>query len=320
MTKQSDRATQQLGDAKTLDDNGRRYPAAARYWFGVLRKEASLTARVMADNLSASCIPAVLFSMAACAYRDVSGFTLLLRLCETVALFCCYCYVFDASNQATSTEEDRLNKPWRPIPAGLTTPRGLLRRFWLAMAVYTLVGWATGTLVWVLAWQAVVIGECLISRPRDYLWVKPIGMLSGTVLQLAAAWQLVTPIDATGWRWIIVLAIAFNLPLRFEDIRDVEGDKKLGRITLPMLIGEWPIRIWFALTVAAVPFALHVLLYTHSSAGRWQIWICDAVMASICWAAAIRSLTIQGYRADRITYLLYTFAYCASTASGAVIL
>ncbi|RSM98240.1 hypothetical protein DMB42_45410 [Nonomuraea sp. WAC 01424] len=222
--------------------------------------EIKLTGRLMADNAVASWLPGVTFTAAACAHHDIGGWPLARHLVISGLLFGLFAYIFDTSNQAKGAVEDAVNKPYRPVPAALTTPSGLLRRFWIAMAAYGLLGWATGTLMWVALWQAIVIGLHLLVRPGHYLLVKPVPLLAGTVAQLAAAWQLAGPVDATGWRWILVLAIAFNVPLRFEDVRDVDGDRRLGRITLPMVIGHWPVRLWFAASMIAFPVVVYLLL------------------------------------------------------------
>ncbi|GGV55498.1 UbiA family prenyltransferase [Streptomyces spectabilis] len=286
----------------------------------VLRHELSLTSRLLADNALASFLPGLLFTAAACAHHNITGHARVPPLATSIVLFALYQYVFDTPNQATGAEEDRGNKPHRPIPSGMVTSRGLLRRFWCAMPLYTLLSWLTGTLAWVLLWQAIVISLNLIARPRHYLWVKPITMLAGTGAQLAAAWQLVAPLDAVAWHWVLILVVGFNLPLMFEDVRDMDGDARIGRRTLPLLIGHWPVRIWFALIMAALPLVLHIMLFAPTNAGPIATATCTLSTTALSWTAAVRALLLRHVKADRITYQLYTFTYAAALACGSVLL
>ncbi len=284
------------------------------------RFEAELTRKLIVDNAGAAFLPGLAFTAAACAHYGVTGWPLVWTIATSLPLTFLYIYVFDTSNQATGADEDRINKPHRPIPLGLTTPHGLLRRFWSAAPLYLLLGWLTGTLAWVALWLVDVIGLNLVATPRHYLWTKPIGMFVGTIAQLACFWQLVGPIDATGWTWILVLAIGFNLPLRYEDVRDIDGDRTRGRVTLPMLIGHWPIRLWFAVVMAAIPVVLHVMLFAPSPAPTPVVLACDAVIAAMSWTCTATSLLVRTNTTDRRSYMLYTFTYAASVTCGAILL
>lgn len=317
MTQHTEMARPNRGERPTWERRRRPVEWATR--------EAELTARMLALNLSVTLLPPLLFTLAACVHVGAPGLTVVGRLIECLALFACYGYIFDSSNQAHAGPEDQVNKRHRPIPRGLATPAGLMRRFWCSMAVYPVLGMLTGTLVWVVAWQVLTVVLNLVSRPpwlasRKDLVTKPVVMVLGTIAQLAAAWQLVAPIDGVGWTWILTISIAFNLPLRFEDVRDVDGDRRVGRTTWPMVVGHWPVRWWFAITIAGVPIALHALLYLPSPAPWPIIALCDAALAALCWLAAIRGLLLRSVRADRSTYLMYTYAYCLALISGGVML
>lgn len=285
-----------------------------------LRFEIEVAVRLMADNASSAFLPPLVFTGVACVHSGANLQTTVLALAASTLLFFCYTYAFDAANQAVGAAEDALNKPHRPIPSGLISTERVMRRFWCVMPLYTLLGWLTGTLAWVLLWQAVVIGLNLWSRPRHYLVVKPIAMLLGTVAQLGCAWQVVAPLDAVGWSWVLVISVVFNLPLCFEDLRDVAGDRRIGRRTLVLTAGHWPVRVWFAVTMVAVPVVVHLLLFAPSPASRGMVMSCDVLVATMSGAAVVRGLLLRTVRADRRTYLLYTFTYGATLASGLVLL
>ncbi|MEU6995580.1 UbiA family prenyltransferase [Streptomyces sp. NPDC046465] len=283
-------------------------------------RELRATGLLLADNAIAAALPGLLFTMAACAHVGITGWSLVPPLATSTVLFAFYNYVSDAANQAVGVVEDMVNKPHRPVPRGLFTPRGLLVRFWCAMALYTLLGCLTGTLLWVLLWQVSVVVLNLLARPRDYLWVKPLCMLSGTVAQLAGAWQLAAPLEDVAWSWILVPAVGFILPLAFEDVRDMGGDAQLGRRTFALLVGHWPVRVWFALIVAALPLPVYTFMLAPSPTDGPVVAACTVVITALMWTAVARSLLLRDVRADRVTYRLYTLTYAATIACGPVLL
>jgi 4-hydroxybenzoate polyprenyltransferase len=295
-------------------------PASRAGLFHTLWAEAELTVRLVADNAIAAFLPGLLCTAAACVHNGLGATAMAGRLAEALALFFLYLYVFDASNQAYSGQEDRTNKPYRPIPAGLVTTGGLMRRFWTAMILYTVLGLLTGTLPFVLLWQATSVAMNLLSAPRHYLYVKPVAMVVGILAQLGAAWRLAGPLDHIAWTWIVTLAVAINLPLRIEDVRDMDGDRHSGRTTLPLLIGHMPVRLWFALVCLLLPLTIHLLLFTPSRPATLILVTCDTLMIIMAWTAAALTLYPRTPRTDRVAYQLYCLTYCAVLACGIAIL
>ncbi|WP_338767836.1 UbiA family prenyltransferase [Nocardia vulneris] len=287
-----------------------------------IRRELELISRLMLVNQFAGTWPGVLFVCTACQYCKLSGVETIEKIAIGVVVFFFYDFIFDAGNQTErrATEEDAINKPHRPIPAGLVTRQRLRQRFWIGMAIYTTLGALLGVLPWILLWQATVLW-LYYSRPRDYIWVKPIAMFSATFCQLVTAWQLVTPIDSTGWLWIAVLTTLWTPPLRFEDLRDMEGDRNIGRVTSCLRFGEWPLRIKFAVYMYSMPFALYFLLYrTTTHASTWVVLSCSAAMLVITWSAGTLGLLVRNRRMDAIAYQVYMSGYILSTITGAILL
>jgi 4-hydroxybenzoate polyprenyltransferase len=186
------------------------------------------------------------------------------------------------------------------------------------MALFALMGIATDTLPWILLWQAAVISLNLVARPRDYLWTKPIAMLAGILAQLGAAWTIAGPLDRTAWTW--TLTVAFNLPMRIEDVRDMKGDRSTGRTTLPLIIGHWPVRIWFAFVSLLLPLVTHLLLFAPADPSPLTLITCDAIMIIMNGAAAALALYPRSPIADRIGYQIHCLTYCAVLACGIEVL
>jgi hypothetical protein len=60
-------------------------------------------------------------------------------------------------------------------------------------------------------------------------------------------------------------------------------DRAIGRRTLALTVGPWPVRIWFA----AVTAVLYLLLYRHSHAATPVILTCSAVVAALSWTTTV---------------------------------
>lgn len=144
-------------------------------------------------------------------------------------------------------------------------------------------------------------------------------MVGGTVAQLGAAWQVVSPLDTTTWQWILTIAFSCNFALIYEDVRDMEGDRAIGRRTPALVLGAWPIRIWFSVLMAGIPPLLHFLLFAPTGAPPWRVALCDTAVAAACWTAAARALLLRRTAADRVTYQLFILSYATALTAGPIL-
>lgn len=164
-----------------------------------------------------------------------------------VAGFLCG-YVFEICNQTTSPEEDGLNKPYRPIPAGLITIDQAKTRWVLAWtlgpaAMYTFCGfWAT---VHLFLWEALVtfcyvwpiwrswfmrnffsaIGYCIFGR-----------LTNQVLAESAPGWNISFLVDIVLSAWIMGT-------IHIQEFHDLDGDRKGGKITLPMLLSPMGLKL-----------------------------------------------------------------------------
>lgn len=278
--------------------------------------EFEITWRMLADNILASFTPGLVVVLAVSIRSKLQTWQMGMNLMRASLLCILYTYSFDAANQARGADEDKINKPHRPIPSGLMTPGGAMRRFWIAMVFYTATGWGFGVLEWVLLWQASTVIINICCPHRHHFWCKTFCMSLGITAQLSQSWQLVAPIDSIGQQWIRFMAVAYPPPLIYEDVRDMLGDKAAGRETLALMLGAWPIRIWFAVIMSLMPALVHIFPFYPIAAETWRVVLCDATVASICWTTVIRSLTMRSVKADRLTYQLFIFSYIVILGCG----
>jgi len=313
------RATRSADDFAVFvyDPGGRalswRHPFS-RAWF-----ELYLSWRFVFRDLPASWYPSMLFTAAAWRHVEGSALDLAVSLLKSAVLFWVYIYVFCVSNQARGVTEDRLNKPHRPLVIGLISVPGAYRRFWVGMAVYTVLGWLFGVLEWVVLWQSVVLLHNFAGGAKRW-YSKNLAMVVGGIVMLAAAWQIVAPIGAVGWRWILVVILTFTAAISLQDLRDIPGDRATGRRTLPLVLGVWPTRILVCTVMAVLPVLAHVLLFVPASPSPAALVACDLTLAGMSWLTAVRCIVLRSPQADHRTYMTYTYTFCVALLSAVVVL
>nr|WBQ21649.1 hypothetical protein [Stachybotrys sp.] len=166
-----------------------------------------------------------------------------LRRGPTVLFFNVYSLLlFDLANQYSpeSVEEDRINKPWRPIPSGLVT-REQTRKAMLFVAPaalglnYVLGVWNEGLLVQVLSYYYNDLNGGG-GLGRDVIISVSYGLANRTSLQLAIGPE--NTVSHQGQLWLIIISAVVLTTMHIQDFKDQLGDSKLGRQTMPLLLGD----------------------------------------------------------------------------------
>lgn len=295
------------------------FAIAPRRWATAqITRELWLSWRFVGRDASTTIIPGMLFLIAAWASHPSPATPLLPVLARGAIYFWLYVFIFCLSNQVHGVEEDRLNKPDRPLVRGDVSLRGAWQRWLLAMLIFPLVGWSFGVLAWALLWQAIVVLHNFGGWGRHWV-TKNLAMTLGTLVQLGAAWQMAAPtISPEAWRWIILISLVVFPMVTVQDLRDLAGDRATGRRTFPLVFGESPTR-WLvcAAFVGVVPM-LHFGLLQQAGVDAGML-LCDAILAALCLTIAWRVLRHTGAHADHRTYMLFTYWYCAILATAIVV-
>ncbi|KAH8600630.1 hypothetical protein B0O99DRAFT_563615 [Bisporella sp. PMI_857] len=186
-------------------------------------------------------------------------------------------FLFNLHNQRhpAAIAEDAMNKPWRPLPA-------------------TRITYSMYPVVLIVALMTGGLAPCLIEAV-SCLWYNEWGGASDPFLKnalngLGFACFLAGPLevatgrsvfDATVARiWLVLLTGAITTTVHTQDFRDVKGDRAVGRLTLPLLIGDKMAR---AVVVLGVPGWTAVVCWFWGSWG-WLAWAAGAGMIrSLLW-------------------------------------
>ncbi|MEU9349416.1 UbiA family prenyltransferase [Streptomyces sp. NPDC048278] len=217
-------------------------------------------------------------------------------------------YLVCLSNQATGIEEDRRNKPHRPLVTGVVSVTGAWRRWWVVLVLYGALGYCLGLAGWAALWITMTVCYNQLGFARRW-YGKNLCIVIATFAQLAAAWEIAGPLTPYGWRLIAAITFLFNLIMSIQDLRDITGDREVGRRTLPMVIGEGPTRVAAAVGLGALPVAVHFWIFGTASEHVLPL-TCEVVLTCVGWATAVRVLRFRDPVGDHRTYQLYTGWYC----------
>lgn len=169
--------------------------------------------------------------------------------------------IFDLANQRSpeSAIEDKINKPWRPVPSGLLTCDDLRQSMLVAIpTVYCLNAIVLGAgsetaILFSLTWLYNDLkGGDVDWIVRNVIIAFAFGFYNLGSLKVAIANDY--EVSSREIWWIVIISLVILTTMHVQDLKDVAGDKLKGRRTLPILIGvkeaRWslitPITLWTA--------------------------------------------------------------------------
>lgn len=161
--------------------------------------------------------------------------------------------LFNFANQRSpaSVLEDRINKPWRPIPSGMITPDQTRRAALLVAPIALACNYSMG-----------VGSEALLMQVLTFYYNDLCG--SDEIVRdgiIAVAYAVVNTmslkvsigpentVSTQGMTWIAIISGIILTTMSVQDLKDQEGDKARDRKTLPLVIGDSRTRIIIACCV-----------------------------------------------------------------------
>lgn len=283
----------------------------------VLRQEFNMVYLMMCNDVSSAmltywCIGANL--LAASPFLQTGDFHHFLiqaatTMSKEVGYSFLYLYSFNLANQYNGVAGDAIDKPWRPIPAGLVTEEGALARCVLVNLLYSFVSWHLGVLHWTLIWQAITASQFLgYEKDNSTGLGRSVAMFVGTVVQCCAGVSLATPMTPTLLAWAITRGALSGNHHWMQDFRDVAGDQRVGRTTIPLLFGVDAARKLMAFIFLMDPFYLHFVVMRGSNYTTPQL-ILEGLGAVLCATLAFRVMTRTTPAEDHETYTYWLTTY-----------
>lgn len=264
--------------------------------------------RFIRNDVWSGFCPGVLMTLGVAVHFRLPAGRLAVVVAGCLVYFWLYLYTFCLTNQLAGLREDQLNKPFRPLVAGEAGRRATVWRAVFALAAFPLAGWALGVWQWALVWEAVTLLHNLGGARR---WVVKNAVISlGIPLMLGPAWQMVAPLTAEAWRWMVTLAVSVFFLIPVQDLRDLHGDAVTGRRTFPLAFGENATRTFLCVGFGLLPLVDHFLII-RAGAGDPKGWTAEAATATLCWAIAWRVRRGRTPAYDHRTYRWFEYWYAA---------
>ena len=172
-------------------------------------------------------------------------------------------------NDYFDLESDRINAPERPIPSGVVTKREVV---FLSIAV-TVLGFLAGGL---LSFQALLVVILTWVVGFLYNWrFKKTGLPGNLMVSFSVGMTFIfggiavgKPFEVTVW-FFGMLALLINLGEEIAaDAMDVDGDRKAGSRSLPVLMGREN-----AIRISATLFFLVIVISILPFVLGWTEWI-----------------------------------------------
>lgn len=271
-------------------------------------------------DASSTIMPALIFMIAALISLPAAPPHPGLIVVQGFLYFWLYIYSFNLSNQIAGVEEDRRNKPDRPLVQGMVSLQGAFIRWIVVMGLFTLLGFCFGVVAWAILWQ--VVATLYNFGGWGARWyTKNLVMSLGVIAQLAAAWQLVTPLTPQAWAWILLIAAVVFPLITAQDLRDIDGDRHIGRRTLPLVIGAPASRLLLGVSFLLLPLVVYLaVLWPVGSGSGLPSLLAELVQVAFGITLAVRFLFLRTPCADHRSYMLFTYWYCATLASAIVVM
>ncbi|GJJ06906.1 hypothetical protein Clacol_001102 [Clathrus columnatus] len=210
-------------------------------------------------------------------------------------------FQFTLANQSLGYEEDMVNKPDRPIPSGrISVEHTQLLRWLSIIPCFVLSAYYSPTTLRVSIAFAILTflyNEMALSAnwfTRNVL--NGFGVAAFEAGATLVAGRNTGNLDPSARLAVIIGASLFATTIHTQDFKDVFGDKKAGRRTLPMI---FPIasRISVFVLIMAWSFGLRSLWKTGP--------ILSAILIALGSLVGSRFLFLHSVKADQHSYYLY---------------
>jgi len=248
------------------------------------------------DDFKTLVIPATIFASAAGPYTSPKA------LLEAVFWIWLHLLQFTISNQTLKPEEDEYNKPHRPLPSKRISLKNAKRLRWFLIPVC--VGWsATYSTHTAAASSAMLLGTIAYNELEMHAshWlirgcVNAWNMGSTEVGATLIAGNDRARLDNVGILAVLLSVTIYATTIHTSDFKDCEGDRLIGRKTMPITMPTTARPLTFA-----VMFVWSIIL-----SYLWDLASLQA--AAFCGMGlyiGLRFLALESVRDDKVSFNWY---------------
>lgn len=290
-----------------------------RYILESIYFELYVLYRLICRDIPVSILSGSIFSISALKVNHLLNvYNLVGALCKVIVYFVLYIYNFCMMNQIVGIEEDKINKPDRPLASGLINLNQAKVRLCITMILFPTYAYLSGDLVILysaIGWQIIMICYNYLGFDKHWFNKNIVFITTGTFVQLTAAYEYGNlPLNIKDrelpYLWILYISLAFGISLNLQDLRDVIGDQKLNRQTLPVLLGQEKSRKIIALIILCLPISLYVIwkmmlemIFIH--------YILQAILVAFNSYVALKTILGDKYaEKDHSVYMVHCYYFC----------
>lgn len=216
-------------------------------------------------------------------------------------------FVFTLANQrrTESVLEDKLNKPWRPLPAGRVSEEDTKRLLFVSIPVsLAIIHFGLGAsqetmLLFCLTWMYNDLGGS-----DDNFIVRNLVIASAYPLYGSGALRVTcnTPgdiINSNITSWSLMIGGIIFTTMHVQDLKDMVGDKARHRQTAPLVVGEMPTRYFLGCAISC---------WSTICSMYWRCNLALSVgLTAYAGLISYRLLFLRSSDADRMTWKLWSY-------------
>lgn len=282
--------------------------------------EIWLSWRFIRNDIWTTLIPLTLLTTGLSINLSLNTTDVLVNTLLALIYFFIFDYIFEINSQIFGIEEDRINKPDRPIAAGIITPEGAKQRAIIILCGFTIYAFLLNVLLWALIWFGLVWLYSYTNWSKNWL-LKCLLVSLGTLTQLPVAATIAGfPIMDLSL-WLATIFVVMTIMIGVQEFRDVEGDLAVDRKTLPIVFGVKNARRMIAAASVISIIILHFTLFNRHS--EWPLsrlnMLFEVASAALLLSVFFRMLQNSVSRShDHFSFRLFEYWYtliCISVIS-----
>lgn len=213
--------------------------------------------------------------------------------------------IFDIAYQRlpAAIAEDSLNKPWRPLPRKRITPAAaqtllLLTIPVVLLAVYGLGAGPESAILVALTWMYNDLGGGDDDyRMRNGIIASAFAVYNAGSLKLAVGVE--STISSSGLIWIAMISGVIFTTMHAQDLKDQAGDRRRGRQTVPLVLGD---------AVARWTIVLSSAFWAVACPSFWQMGANGFLLSGgVAALVVVRMLRWRNAKADSKSWKLWAF-------------
>ncbi|KAG2360756.1 UbiA prenyltransferase family [Suillus spraguei] len=240
-------------------------------------------------------LPVTLFALANASHLNAP------RILNIIIWIWIHLLKFDISNQIQDPEEDKRNKPDRPLPAGRITTQNAADVRWLLVPVCLIFSAIYGrqTLAYSCCFEALSMWYNEFGGHKAGLSKNLLTAIGYTCLEAGATIIAGSSpcLDSISGRAVALNCAVFATTLHAQDFKDEEGDRFIGRRTLVTLFP----------TFARVSMVIGVPLWSFFLSRLWSVDLtCSVVFMAYGIVVGGRFMVYRTSSADKQSCKLYS--------------